>query len=390
MIPRHLNISKLQSFFLFGARGVGKSTLLEAMLPRAEHFWLDLLAPSQRFQYIRRPERLFDVWQGASEAQRQKGWIVIDEIQRVPALLDVVHMGIEQHGLKFALTGSSARKLRHGAANLLAGRALTYSLLPFSSFELGEQFVLEDAINYGLLPQAVGLRKHAKERQLFLQSYVDTYLKEEIQAEGLVRRFEPFYHFLEIAADTSGTVVNFSRLAKQVNLEPRTVLRYFDILVDTLIGFFLPIYSSKVRSKQAKSPKFYFFDLGVMRAATHVLDTKPAAGNYIYGKLFEHFVILEIIKANANYSKDYVFSYYKEVGNKDAEIDLIATKSKHNLAIEIKSSSDPDIVRIRQLARLSKKLDACTPYILCRTDQPQVREGVTILPWQDGIKQLFG
>ena len=390
MIHRHVNISKLQSFFLFGARGVGKSTLLEAMFPRTAHLWVDLLAPSQRFQYLRRPERLLDVWQGASETQRRQGWIIIDEIQRVPDLLDVVHMGIEQHGLKFALTGSSARKLRHGAANLLAGRALTFSLLPFSSFELGEQFVLEDALNYGLLPQAIALRAHEKERQLFLQGYVDTYLKEEIQAEGLVRKFEPFYHFLETAADASGTIVNFSRLAQQVNLEPRTVLRYFEILVDTLLGFFLPTYSGKVRSKQAKNPKFYFFDAGVMRAATHALDTKPAAGNYIYGKLFEHFVMLEIIKANANYGKGYVFSYYKEVGNKDAEIDLIATKGKHNLALEIKSSPDPDIVRVRQLARLSKKINACTPYILCRTDQPQVREGVTILPWQDGIKQLFG
>ena len=389
MIHRHVNISKLQSFFLFGARGVGKSTLLEAMLPRREHLWVDLLAPSQRFQYLRHPERLLEVWRGASEIQRRQGWIVIDEIQRVPELLDVVHIGIEQHGLKFALTGSSARKLRHGAANLLAGRALTFSLQPFSSFELEQQFDLEDALNYGLLPQAVSLRAHQRERQLFLESYVDTYLSEEIQAEGLVRKFEPFYHFLEIAADASGKIINFSRLAKQVNLEPRTVLRYFELLVDTLIGFFLPTYSGKVRNKQVKNPKFYFFDTGVMRAATHALDTKPAAGNYIYGKLFEHFVILEIVKANANYGKGYKFSYYKEAGNKEAEIDLIASKGEHNLAIEIKSSFDPDIVRIRQLARLSQKLNACKPYILCRTDQSRVCEGVTILPWQAGIAQLF-
>lgn len=390
MIHRHVNLSKLQSFFLFGARGVGKSTLLEAMLPRREHLWIDLLAPSQRFQYLRHPERLLEVWRGASEAQRRQGWIVIDEIQRVPQLLDVVHMGIEQHALKFALTGSSARKLRHGAANLLAGRALTFSLLPFSSFELGEQFVMEDALNYGLLPQAVALRTHHSERQLFLKSYVDTYLREEIQAEGLVRKFEPFYHFLEVAADASGTIVNFSRISKRVNLEPRTVLRYFELLVDTLIGFFLPIYRGKVRNKQAKNPKFYFFDTGIMRAATHALDTKPVAGNYIYGKLFEHFVILEIIKANANYGKDYVFSYYKEAGTNNAEIDLIASKGKRNLAIEIKSNPDPDIVRIRQFARLSKKIAACTPYILCRTDQARVSEGVSILPWQAGVRQLFG
>ena len=178
-------------------------------------------------------------------------------------------------------------------------------------------------------------------------------------------------------------------LAKQLNLNPRTVLRYFELLVDTLIGFFLPTFSGKVRTKQAKNPKFYFFDTGIMRAATHALDTKPVAGNYIYGKLFEHFVILEIIKANANYGKDYVFSCYKEAGN-SAEIDLIASKGKHNIAIEIKSNPNPDLVSIRQLARLSKNIANCTPYILCRTDQPRVSEGVTILPWQTGVKQLFG
>ena len=113
MIHRHVKISKLQSFFLFGARGVGKSTLLESMLPRHDHLWVDLLAPSQRFQFLRHPERLLEMWHAASEGQRRQGWIVIDEIQRVPELLDVVHIGIEQHGLKFALTGSSARKLRH-------------------------------------------------------------------------------------------------------------------------------------------------------------------------------------------------------------------------------------------------------------------------------------
>ena len=369
---------------------MGKSTLLEALLPRQRYLWVDLLAPSQRFHYLRHPERLLELWRGASAVQRRQGWIVIDEIQRVPELLDVVHIGIEQHGLKFALTGSSARKLRHGAANLLAGRALTFSLQPFSSFELGTQFDLEDALNYGLLPQAVALRGHHRERQLFLASYVDTYLREEIQAEGLVRKFEPFYHFLEIAADASGTILNFARLAKQVQLEPRTVLRYFELLADTLIGFFLPTCGSKVRSKQAKNPKFYFFDTGVMRAAAHALDTKPAAGNYIYGKLFEYFVILEIIKANANYGKGYTFSYYKEASSGGAEIDLIASKGKLNLAIEIKSSFEPDLIRIRKFARLSKKINNCTPYILCRTDQQRVCEDVIILPWQAGIKQLFG
>lgn len=347
------------------------------------------MQPGQRFHYTRHPEQLLTAWQKGNTQQRQHRWIVIDEIQKVPDLLDIVHLGIEQHGLRFALSGSSTRKLRYGAANLLAGRAFTFNLHPFSSLELGEHFDLEDALCFGMLPKAVELRAHVSDRRRFLESYVNTYLNEEIQAEGLVRKFEPFYHFLEVAAESNGMILNFAKLARQVNVEPRTVHRYFTLLADTLLGFFLPPFHRSVRKKQAVSPKFYFFDPGVIRAATRTLTDEARPSTYAFGRLFEHFVILEIIKANSASERGYQFSYLRTMNKQQTEIDLIASRGRKILAIEIKSALDPDITSIRKLARLSKKIDGCVSYLFCRTPVAAIVEGVHIVPWQRGVVELF-
>ena len=238
MIQRLVKLSKFQSFFLFGPRGTGKSTLVEAHLPRREHFWVDLLDPEQELRYLNSPNALWEEWQAAPPVQKQNAWIVIDEVQKVPKLLDLAHMGIERFRLKFALLGSSARKLRRGASNLLAGRAVTFNLHPFSALELKEEFDLHTAVNFGTLPRAWALRTEPVERRRFLASYVNTYLKEEINAEQLVRKFEPFARFLSIAAEANGTILNITKLARQANVEPRTALRYFTLLEDTLLGFF--------------------------------------------------------------------------------------------------------------------------------------------------------
>lgn len=309
-------------------------------------------------------------------------------MQRAPRLLDVVHAAIERHGLRFAMTGSSARKLRHGGSNLLAGRAVTFDLHPFSSLELGEQFDLEDALNFGTLPRSVALRAEPQERKRFLFSYVNTYLREEIQAEGFVRKFAPFRSFWGIAATASGTILNISKLARQIGVDKSTVHRYFGLLEDTLLGFYLPAFSRSTRMAYAKHPKFYFFDPGITRAATQSLDTHLVPGTYEFGHFFEHFVVLEIIKINAAHEKGYAFSYFKT--ERRAEIDIIATKGKQTLAIEIKSAVDPDITAIRRLARLSKSIKNCQPFIFCRTDQPSLIEGVRVLPWQQGVAELFG
>ena len=363
--------------------------MLGNMFPRAQYFWLDLLNPRVELRYLRDPSRMLDDWQQAEAVPRRNNWIIIDEVQKIPKLLDVVHLGIEQHGIKFAMTGSSAAKLRWSNSNLLAGRALTYELYPFSALELGDRFALEDAINFGLLPQVVALRGHPEERKNFLESYVNTYLYTEIQAAGLVRKLEPFWRFLQVAAQASGSVLNISRLARQAQVERQTAHRYFVLLQDSLLGFLLPSYHRSERQKRARSPKFYFFDTGVMRAASENIEVILKPSSYEFGRCFEHLVILEAVKANTAHHKRYTFSYLEASNGTQTEIDLVAAKGKQVLAIEIKSATDPDIVDVRRLARTSKKITALPPYILCRTSQPTIREGVHILPWQQGIAKLF-
>ncbi len=331
--------------------------------------------------------------EGGDSCAKKNSWIVIDEIQKVPKLLDLAHMGIERSRLKFALTGSSAYKLRRGASNLLAGRAVTFNLHPFSSLELGEAFDLHTAVNFGTLPRAWALRAEPVERRRFLASYVNTYLREEINAEQLVRKFEPFVRFLSSAAEANGTILNIAKLARQANVESRTAVRYFTLLEDTLLGFFLPSFNRSARKRQVRHPKFYFFDNGIVRAATQTLDAELTPGNSAYGRAFEHFVILEIIKANDANEKGYSFSYFKVTSGDglEAEVDLVATKGRETLAIEIKSAIRPDISEVRKLMRLVKHVDRnCQPYILCRTSRAYVSEGITVMPWQAGVEQLFG
>lgn len=388
LIPRSVNISKSQSFFLFGVRGCGKSTLLKKLFPKDHYYWIDLLDHEQEMRYATNPKLMLNDWQGLRGVKRDNGWIIIDEVQRLPKILDLVHLGIEEHGIKFALTGSSTRKLRYGASNMLAGRAVTFNLFPFTSFELGDGFDLIDTLNFGSLPRAVALRNTPLERRRFLSSYVNTYLREEIYAEQFVQNLAPFRYFLEVAADANGTIINNAKLARQVNLEPRTVQRYFSLLEDTMFGFYLPSFDRSVRQRQAKHPKFYFFDTGVVRAIKQSLKLPISEGSYEFGRLFEHLVILETIRANNIYEHDYHFSYLRTADN--AEIDLIASRADNILAIEIKSAKNPDITAIRKITRLTKGIAGCQPYIFCQTDQPTEIEGVRIVPWQQGIHELFG
>lgn len=389
MRNRSLTISKLQSFFLFGARGTGKSTLLAEMFPEQRYFWVDLLDPRLELRYLRDPNRILNDWSRAPIDQRRNNWIVIDEIQKVPKLLDLAHLAIEKHGIKFAMTGSSARKLRYGGSNLLAGRAFTYHLYPFSFMEMGNDFDLNDALHFGLLPRSVALRDYPMEQREFLYSYVNTYLRSEIQTEGLVRSLEPFTRFLQVAAQANGTILNIAKLARQSRVERRTAERYFSLLNDTLVGFFLPSFHYSERKKQASNAKFYFFDTGIVRVASEDLDS--SVDNYRFGHLFEHFVILEAIKASTAHRQHFSFSYLEAERSLNSEIDLLASKGQTKiLAIEIKSTTDPDIVDIRKLARTSKKIANCTPYIFCHTTIPSLVEGVHIMPWQQGINELFG
>lgn len=389
MIPRIINPSKSNSFFLFGARGTGKSTFIKKQFLKGvssqDIVSLNLLLPETEDLYARDPEKLKSVTLAHHE-KKPLQWIFLDEIQKVPRLLDVVHHLIEECHFKFILTGSSARKLKRGAANLLAGRAFVYFLHPFTSFEIGETFDLVQALHWGTLPKIIELTNQ-KDKISFLQSYALTYLKEEIQVEQLVRRLDPFRAFLEVAAQCNGTLLNYSAIARDVgSVDHKTIQSYFQILEETHLGFLLPGYSRSVRKSLATHPKFYFFDNGVKRALTRTLDVILKPKTYAFGDAFEHWIILEIFRLNQILMKDFRLSYFQ---TRDAEIDLILSKPDKEILVEIKSSDTVDSRKVKRLAELAKNFGQAKVYWLSLDRTPQKTEGVSCLYWQEGLKEIF-
>lgn len=348
MVSRSVKPSKNNSFFLFGARGTGKSTFIEhQFLTGGEVLKLDLLNPDLEEELARSPMALYE----KIKAQQKKyEWIFIDEVQKNPRLLDVVHMSIENLKAKFILTGSSARKLRRGGANLLAGRAFLYSMFPLTTQELGEHFHLETVLRWGSLPKLLALTNDDDKRN-YLKGYTQIYLKEEIRAEQLVRKVEPFRAFLDVAAQMSGKIINYSSLGHDVGVDHKTVQTYFDILSDTWLGFYLPSFHHSVRKGQRVSPKFYFFDVGIKNYLSGLIESKPKIGNSLFGELFEHFIVNEIFRLNDYHSKDFRLSYLTTKSN--AEVDLILSRGRNHFAIEIKSSDQIDPIEVRKLKSLA-------------------------------------
>ncbi len=388
MFQRLLRPLKSGSFFLFGARGSGKSTfVLKQFLPPLDperYVLIDLLDPEQEDRYARSPKLL----ERQLDARKSPpSWIVIDEVQRVPRLLDLAHRLIESRGLKFILTGSSARKLRAGASNLLAGRANLCRMFPLTQAELGTRFELDAALSWGSLPRIFAL-KTAAEKKAYLKSYGLTYLKEEIQAEQVVRRLDPFREFLEVAAQSNGGVLNASRIARQIGADYKTVQSYFQILEQTWVGFFLPAHHRSVRKSQTEHPKFYLFDTGVRRALERSLDAALVPGTSAYGDAFEHWVVLEFYRLNECLGKDYRLSYLR---TKDgAEVDLILSRPhSRTLLVEIKSSARVDELEVRKLRRLQAGVPGSAAYFLSRDEDIQTIDGVRCLPWHKGLGEIF-
>ena len=288
MIQRIPRLSTRNSFFLFGARGTGKSTLIEQKYHSKKTLWIDLLLYEEEEKFSQNPDELLFI---LNKKKYQK--VVIDEIQKVPKLLDVIQKIMrEKSGIQFIMTGSSARKLKRGAGNLLAGRAFQYYLFPFSIFELDEKVDLNHILKFGTLPE-VFQKKSQSDKKEFLKSYVQTYLKEEIVSEQIIRKLNPFRNFLRVAAQQSGQIINYSNISQDVGADDKTVKNYFSILEDTLLGFFLPHYHRSIRKQQRQSPKFYFFDTGVKRALDKQLESPLVKNTYSYGNAFEHRVLLE-------------------------------------------------------------------------------------------------
>ena len=381
MIERLVKLPLKQSLFLFGPRNTGKSTLVKYRYGSDFSLRIDLLLPSEEAKFNRDPEELI-----AIVAASPKDHIVIDEIQKVPKLLEVVHYLIESTDKYFIMTGSSAKKLKAGGANLLAGRAFIYNLHAFSFIEVTDFFDLHNALNWGMLPKIFQLET-AGDKNKFLQAYSHTYLKEEIWAEHFIRKLEPFRHFLEVAAQMNGKIINFHKIARDVGVDDKTVVNYYSILEDTLLGFFLPGFNNSFRKQLSSQPKFYFFDVGVSRALALNLSVLVSPGTSYYGEIFEQFIVLECIKLADINNLEFKFNYLQ---TKDGvEIDLVVTRpNKPLLCIEIKSSTSVSPDDLRSFINITSDF-ACEAVCFSNDKVAKSFGEVTVLPWQQGLRKFF-
>ena len=372
LFERTVVLDKLKSSaFLFGPRLTGKTTLLRNISSDA---YFDLLNPELELEYKAQPGRF---WEQIS-ALGKGSLIIIDEVQKVPHLLNYVQMGIDQYQHRFILSGSSARKLRRGGANLLGGRALDLKLHPLTNSELSGIFKIDSAIEYGTIPiisslLAEGDLELAKNH---LRSYVSTYLKEEIQAEALTRNLGAFNRFLNVAAQSNAQVIEFANISRECSVAVSTVKEYYQILEDTLIGHFLWPFDRSERKK--KRPKFYFFDCGVIRAMQNRLNDPPTSSES--GYLFETWFINELITLKDYYHKDHEFSFWRKGSH---EIDLLIYRGEVPfLAIEFKTGniniSNAAVRNFRQAFPETRLVIASL-----MDKQPRRVNGVDILPWKD-------
>jgi len=383
MFQRTLKLPKGHSFFLFGPRGVGKSTLLESVLPKESTYKLDLLDFDLETRLLNRPGEFAEILQSLPENIR---WIFIDEIQKLPFLLNEVHRHIERHPRRFfAMTGSSARKLRRGQANLLAGRAFSLALHPLTSRELGNAFRLDRELRFGTLPKIFSLDADEDKRQ-FLRAYAETYLKEEIQLEGFLRNLPAFRRFLPLAAAQNGQVLSWSQFSQDTGVDAKTVRSYFEILEDTLVGFSLPAYQRSLRKRQKTHPKFYFFDTGVQRALAGQLNVDVVPGTTEYGRAFEHFWILEIIRQSKYHNADWSFSY---LATHNIEVDLVIERPDRSMVFaEMKSTERVRSSDIRTIATLAEEIKRSEAICICSEPRKRRVGNVLVCPWEEALTEL--
>ncbi len=380
MVNRLIKLPKSGSFFIFGSRGVGKTTLLKQAYPKA--LYINLLLSEEEEGLSKNPKSLRD--RVAATTKNQK--IIIDEIQKIPKLLDEIHQLIEDGHDRFILTGSSARKLKRGSANLLGGRAAFRALFPLTSLELKEKFNLNHALEFGTLPKLLSL-KNKDSKIDYLQSYIRTYIREEIQIEQVVRNLDPFRGFLEVAAQMNGKILNYSKIEREIGVTVKTIQNYYQILIDSHLGFMVNGFHESWRKQLSQSPKFYFFDTGVCRALARKIQLGISESTFEYGDLFEQFIICECFRMNEYYNREYKFSYLR---SKDgAEIDLIIDRpGQKRILLEIKSTNRiqrEDLLHIIQFKKEHPKTEA---FCFSKDPHPKIIEGIQCMPWDKGFKAI--
>ncbi|MBI4398586.1 MAG: ATP-binding protein [Candidatus Omnitrophica bacterium] len=364
-----------QSFFLFGPRGTGKTTWLHQQVPDALTF--DLLQPDLFRTFSARPERLREAIEGYPE----KKHILVDEIQKIPELLPVVHSLIEKNSTRqFILTGSSARKLKRTGVDLLAGRALYASLHPFMAKELGKQFNLERALHIGLIP----LIWMSKEPEKVLESYITLYLREEVQSEGLVRNLGNFSRFLEAISFSHSFPINMSNVSRECEIERKVVDGYVGILEDLLLAYRLPVFSKRAKRNLSRHSKFYFFDAGVYRTIRPKgpLDRSEEIGGCVLEGL-----IAQHLRAWIAYSKEQTQLYFWRT-HSGVEVDFILYGSNDIIAIEVKNTTRVRPEDLRGLASFYDEYPESKLLFLYRGKERIKQKNILCMPCEDFLLQL--
>ena len=363
-----------QTFFLWGPRQAGKSSLLHKSYPEA--FWIDLLKSEEFRRYMEKPEVLRDEVRHAGTS-----FVVIDEIQKVPALLNEVHWLYENKGIHFALCGSSARKVTAQGVNLLGGRGIRYDMYGLSASELGDDFDLIRMMNNGYLPPHY--TSHKPER--LLNSYISTYLKEEIAAEGLVRKLPAYSDFLSIASLSDGGVINYSTIARETGVSSETIRGYFEILTDTLLGRFLPSYRRRPKRRTVKAPKFYFADVGVVNHLARRGRLEP--GSELFGRAFENWIFHELCAYNSYRERFADFFYWQLSGG--TEVDFIVNHI--DCAIECKSSGRITSSHLKGLRELSlEHPEVKKKLLVCMIERDYTTEdGIMVIGYRSFINSLW-
>jgi len=374
LIGRYLKKTD-ESFFLFGPRGTGKSTWM-GMVFKAPLI-VNLLEPDTFRRFAARPEILLDIVRGMSK----QSTVIIDEVQKVPELLDAVHQLLEEkRGLQFVLTGSSARKLKRTGSDLLAGRAVMKTMHPFMASEIGKRFSLDEALHNGLLPVICA----SSSPEESLRSYAALYLKEEVQLEGFVRNIGSFARFLEAVSFSHASVLNISNLARECEVERKTVEGYISILEDLLIAYRLPVFHKRAKREVSRQPKFYLFDAGVYRSLRPrgPLD-KPQEidGNALEGLVAQH------LRAWIAYGKERFELYFWRTRS-GVEVDFIVYGEDGFWAIEVKNSSKVRDEDLRPLRTFRKDFPECRPIFLYRGSERLLRDEIFCLPCEEFLHQL--
>lgn len=375
LINRAFNPPK-RSFFLFGPRGTGKSTWMKTIYPNA--LYIDLLTPAVLQSYLANPGRLAELIKDYPE----KKVIIIDEVQKAPSLLPIVHQEIEKkQDIQFILTGSSARKLKRSSADLLGGRALKRELHPFMASELGERFNLEDALQKGLLPLVTG-QSDAKD---ILHAYISLYLHEEIQMEGLVRNIENFSRFLEVISFSHSNILNVSNIARECSVKRKTVENYIIILEELLLAYQIPIFSKRSQRALSAHSKFYLFDSGVFstlrpRGPLDRIDE-------INGASLEGLIAAQLRAWNDYSSEKHTISFWRT--RSGVEVDFIIYGPKGFWAIEVKNSKTIAQEDIKALNTFSQDYPEAQLILLYRGNECIRRGNVLCLPCELFLKQLI-